>query len=408
MAPQRSRTTNTGGPSVRQERRNATGVSMPVSGLLAMAAPAFRLGPVQLQDAAHTTGASERTGSAVKTVQRFPFKYENEDTDRKFVVTHDGAWIRVTQVEGNKQEKAHSGEAHYEIGQDESDKAPVLELHRIDSDPVEGSGIGGLLMYYLALVAQEHKVARINILLPAATAAGFYEHMGARPFNAEVSQKREKQLSEDLFEDVDAYIAHRTSVEYDSNPANRKPGAKNFGQLPNEERERLVKERRQRFDKEEEGSQIKQMQAWVHGKALVVIPRMVADPDEMANRAGKSISKRWHKLDAKFHDRGNGTHLEIGPAVGKQAKTLAAHVKAALDAYAENPSYIKSKQTTAARQVLAKLADHTELFLAVNWYLGLLPKAPALSEAVGEKLKTKSYFYGLLKAQWEAYSGQTI
>ena len=153
-----------------------------------------------------------------EVIQRFPFTKLNQRTNRTFVITKTGSRVEATQVKGDVDDP-HWGLATYTVRENS------LELEHIVSDPEAGSGIGSLLVYYLAEIANEAGLDTITIYSAAPTALSFYELLGFESANPAGADQVEKALVEDI-EEVrsaqDLHVRRRARLKYDTDPENRK------------------------------------------------------------------------------------------------------------------------------------------------------------------------------------------
>lgn len=103
------------------------------------------------------------------------FEAENTKTNRGYKITHSPGRIEATQSSGDENSQ-HSGYLEYNIEGAGGNRRMVLS--HIQSTPEIGSGLGSVLVYHMARLAQMKGITTINIDMAAPTAIGFYEHMG--------------------------------------------------------------------------------------------------------------------------------------------------------------------------------------------------------------------------------------
>ncbi len=200
--------------------------------------------------------AQAKFRNATKAIQRFPYSRTNQKTNRTFLITHTGGSIIATQVKGDEDD-LHSGTLNYNIRTTRDGK--IFELGHIISDPELGSGLGSLLVYYMTKVAQALGFETIEIPTAAATAVGFYEHMGWQSLNAQrTSELEHKYANVDIDKEaIDKYIGHKVRASYNSNEDNHKMKKRDgfwspktqlrWDDLDDKERERLLNEERKAF-----------------------------------------------------------------------------------------------------------------------------------------------------------------
>lgn len=189
----------------------------------ASASPSFSSssGPVSasahppIPDVLHLDDPERDAGPADKP---FPHVYENSATKRIFRIAHAGRQVTATQIQGDPDDP-HSGMARYSFA------GNGLVLEHIESDPEEGSGIGALLMFSLAQIALENDKPVIDIAMPAATAVGFYEKMGAASVDPDKAARYNEALQQDeqfLEDRAQLYVRERARIGYNADPENRR------------------------------------------------------------------------------------------------------------------------------------------------------------------------------------------
>jgi hypothetical protein len=241
-------------------------------------------------------------------IQRFPFLAEHRRTQRRMRITSDGESLSATQIAGDPHDM-HSGEASYRLN------LGSMDLLHIQSDPEEGSGIGSLLVFYLAQIAAQNRCVSIEIPMAAGSATGFYETMGFVPARARAAREREAQMQDD---DTHAryaenHAADRARIEYNSDPANRRAG-RTWAAVGAAEQANLVRAQEDAFEMLPEGEQRRITGARIHGAAVGMTGGMVGDTAVVRERANAVMQRYWlddgwvRALDSR-HDRAHLTEF---------------------------------------------------------------------------------------------------
>jgi hypothetical protein len=232
--------------------------------------------------------------------QFFPYKRKNTRTNRTFQITNSGTELDAVQILGDKDDP-HSGNLIYAI------KPGSVELGHIISDPEEGSGIGSLLMLFLAQIAQQNGKDKITIPTAAPTAVGFYELLGFVSANKEGSDMVENRLltsGDDIATAVERYVSHRAKVEFNTAPANHRYARRgqgpektrlSFDDLPQGERAQLEEEQMIRFGQMTDLERQNVITMMLHGRAVTLVG-MTADVDVVISKA-TALCTRWKDAD---------------------------------------------------------------------------------------------------------------
>ena len=195
--------------------------------------------------------------------QLFPYSRTNTRTNRTFQITDNGARLDADQTAGDANDP-HSGYATYSV------QGNSLILGHIQSDPEEGSGIGSLLMYYLAKIAEGLGLDAMSIPGAAPTAVGFYELLGFVSADIPAAAEFEREISQDTDERgkaKDLYVSTRAKIDYNTDPENRR-NHREWGRLEPEDQQRLISEQEERFQSTSLSNQIQRIQEVLHGRAV--------------------------------------------------------------------------------------------------------------------------------------------
>lgn len=253
--------------------------------------------PSAIPDVLHLDDPEPDAGAAGKP---FPHVYENSATKRIFRIAHAGRQVTATQIEGDADDP-HSGMARYSFAGNR------LVLEHIESDPEEGSGIGALLMFSVAQIALENDKPVIEIAMPAATAVGFYEKMGAASVDPEKAARYNEALQqdEDFLEDrAQLFVRERARIGYNANPENRRfkkrsiwSSAKTrleFSTLSQSEQTELINAEKRKFRELPLERRYEIARDMARQSAISRTVGMRATTWDVLARASASMSKRIH------------------------------------------------------------------------------------------------------------------
>ncbi len=265
-----------------------------------------KFNPVQLQDVPNVAQLKSNQNSPKtsaipaspnQTFQLFPYAVNNEKTKRGFNIEHNGKTISATQIKGDEKDP-HSGYAVYQI------KNKEFILHHIESDPEEGSGIGSLIMYYMAKIAQDMGYEHIYIDMAAVTAVGFYELLGfvsRNPAGADKMKQLYAKSDDDIAKALDLYTLSKAKIKYNTNPENRQLRdkgfwdstqiRKEFKDLPVKEQQQLISQEWEVFKLSPIDEQEKIIDMMLHGRA-VGSSGMIAPTATILSKVKPFIS-RW-------------------------------------------------------------------------------------------------------------------
>ncbi|MBZ5525374.1 MAG: GNAT family N-acetyltransferase [Acidobacteriia bacterium] len=234
------------------------------------------------------------------TVQLFPYRRYNEKTNRTFLITDDGGTVSVRQIAGDPDDP-HSGYASYSI------EEGALRLEHIAADPEEGSGIGSILMYFLAHIASLRGLGTMNIGTGAPTAVGFYELFGFKTVAPQAVAKFKEFALHDEDKRQKAEVLHlstRARIRYDTDPRNRKLVKKSafssqktrrtFGALPHKEQQELILRERKEFEKLDLGTRGQHVEALIHGMAVGATG--LTAPTHIVLARAQTLSSRWKEV----------------------------------------------------------------------------------------------------------------
>jgi hypothetical protein len=230
-------------------------------------------------------------------IQFYPLNRRNTRSGRTFRITNSGSRLDAVQIAGDMDDQ-HSGSATYRILDDS------LILEKIMSDPEEGSGIGSLLMMFLAEIAIEHGKDIITIHGAASTAVGFYESVGAKSANEAESNGREAQWAEDA-DQVDTalmlYFNTRARIAYETDSEHHKMKRRSFFSrektqlrwmdLSQKQKDKLVREQQSKFGNQTNSDKAKIITAMIHGKAVMQVG-MTGSAETMRAQA-EDMCSRW-------------------------------------------------------------------------------------------------------------------
>jgi hypothetical protein len=236
--------------------------------------------------ASHRLDAIE-VGPRNVPIQRFPFLAEHRRSQRRMRITNDGETVSATQIAGDAHD-VHSGEASYRLN------LGSMDLRHIQSDPVEGSGIGSLLVFYLAEIAAQNRCVSIEIGIAAGTATGFYETMGFVPARARAAREREAQMQDDdtHAQYADNHVRDRARIDYNSDPANRRAG-RTWSALGPVEEANLIRAQEDAFEVLPENERRAITSARIHGAAVGMMGGMVGDTAVVRERALAVMQRYW-------------------------------------------------------------------------------------------------------------------
>lgn len=222
------------------------------------------------------------------TIQRFPFKFENTRTRRMFVIELAGTRITARQIAGDGT-NVHSGHAEFVVRQGH------FELHSIQSDPEEGSGVGSILVYWMAKVALAMGYKTIDIPMSAGTAVGFYELMGFTPANELGALQLELALVQNDDQHAlyaESYALNRARIAYETDVVNRRAGRR-WDALNDQQKVPLVAAQRQAFALLSKARRIEITSQQLHGKAVQSSGGMVAQTPTIIERSWAVASRNW-------------------------------------------------------------------------------------------------------------------
>jgi hypothetical protein len=228
-------------------------------------------------------------GVQAQAVQLLKVGYANSETKRHFILDKPGGNVSVLIQEiGGKQ----NGYAKFDVV-DRGKEGKAMVLHTINTRPEEGSGLGSLLMYYMAVEAVKADCKVIEIEDAAWAAVSFYEHMGGKPNKPELVKEHEGLYGQLDPKDVLNGLADEAVVrEYERKNYESKDYII-FDKLPAEQKKKMRADKREEFQKLSKEEQAKMVQARVHAKAVSGLGAMLADPKEMLEKTAASIVKRW-------------------------------------------------------------------------------------------------------------------
>jgi GNAT superfamily N-acetyltransferase len=221
-------------------------------------------------------------------VQRFIVNYENSRTHRSFSIQSAGTTISASQIAGDDTDK-HSGHLQYTV------RGQHFELHSIQSDPEEGSGIGSILVYFMAKTAESMGHAAIEIPMSAATAVGFYERLGFVPADELEALRLELTLVQDDDQHAayaEQYAVLRARITYEKDVANRRAGRR-WDTLGEHERTGLVAAQRDAFGLLSKAQRIEITSQMLHGKAVQSRGGMIGKSATVIDRAWATASRDW-------------------------------------------------------------------------------------------------------------------
>jgi hypothetical protein len=213
-------------------------------------------------------------------VQRFPYERMNEKTKRAFKIIHHGTEIEAIQIGGDPDD-IHYASLTYKIANIKGKN--VFELSHIISDPETGSGLGGLLVYYMAKIAEGAGFATIEIPMAASTAIGFYEHLGWKSNDTSASNALAQRFFDAPGQNEDTlnlYFNNTARIAYNSDPENhakKKRGL--FGSkeqlkwenLSGSKQQVLIEAERKKFKTLSPGKQLGIVNMLNHNKAVANI-----------------------------------------------------------------------------------------------------------------------------------------
>lgn len=248
------------------------------------------------------------------TVQLFPYRRFNEKTNRTFLITDNGKAVVARQIEGDPDDP-HSGYATYSIGQG------ALRVEHIAADPEEGSGIGSILMYFLAHIATLRGLDTMDIGTGAPTAVGFYELFGFKT----TAPRAVKQFKEFALHDEDKrqkaedlHLSTRARIRYDTDPENRKLVRKSafssertrrtFGALPHKVQQELILRERKEFEKLDLGTRGQHIEALIHGMAVGATG--LTAPTHVVLAKAQTLSARWKQTSPDVWTSGEEDRVE--------------------------------------------------------------------------------------------------
>jgi hypothetical protein len=247
-------------------------------------------------------------------IQRFPFLAEHRRSQRRMQITSAGNAVTATQVAGDMRD-LHSGEASYRLN------VGSMELRHIQADPEEGSGIGSLLIFYVAAIAAQNACVSIEIPMAAGTATGFYETMGFVPARARAAREREAQMQDEGTHAryAENHALDRARIDYNSDPANRRAG-RTWAGVGAVEAANLVRAQEDAFEMLPEDEQRRITSARIHGAAVGMTGGMVGDTLVVRERALAVMQRHW--LDdgwvRAWDSRRDRTHLTEFPRAASE------------------------------------------------------------------------------------------
>lgn len=236
--------------------------------------------------ASHRLDAIE-VGPRNVPIQRFPFVAEHRRSQRRMRITNGGDTVGATQTAGDPHD-VHSGEASYRLNRGS------MDLLHIQSDPEEGSGIGSLLIFYVAEIAAQNACVSIEIPMAAGTAVGFYETMGFVPARARAAREREAQMQDDdtHARHAENHAADRARIEYNADPANRRAG-RTWAAVSAVEQANLVRAQEDAFEMLPENEQRRITSTRIHGAAVGMTGGMVGDTAVVREHAHAVMQRHW-------------------------------------------------------------------------------------------------------------------
>jgi len=242
-------------------------------------------------------------------IQRFPFVAEHRRSQRRMRIDDARGALTATQTAGDPQD-LHSGEASYRVNRGS------MDLLHIQSDPVEGSGIGSLLIFYVAEIARQNSCRSIVIGMAAGSATGFYETMGFVPAQPRAALERETQLLQDEDQHTrygEIHVGDRARIEYNSDPANRRAG-RSWADVGGAEEANLIRAQEDAFEMLPEDERRRITSARIHGAAVGMTGGMVGQTAAVRDRALAVMQRYWlddawvRALDSR-HDRAHLTEF---------------------------------------------------------------------------------------------------
>ena len=239
-------------------------------------------------------------GGAI-VIQRFPYERMNKKTNRVFKIIQHGNEIEAIQVKGNE-EDIHYGSLIFKITNFRGQK--VFELSHIISDPEVGSGLGSLLVFYMAMLAQQLGFDTIEIPTAASTAVGFYEHMGWAPVDPRAARLRAQQFFESPGHNEEVLGKHfddSARIEYNSDPENHATKRRSFmgsktqltwEKLGKKEQGLLVKAQENKFMKLSADKRLSIVNTLNYNKAVANVG-MTGKTDVIKGKAFSSTLNTW-------------------------------------------------------------------------------------------------------------------
>jgi hypothetical protein len=288
------RSSNESHAAAHRDSKKEKSISIPAQQLYKQAQHIQQKNPLSVFQQTSDISGDQKTESPL---QLFPVNRRNTRSNRTFRITNSGSRLEAIQTAGDMDDM-HYGYATYTIREDS------LELGHIESDPEEGSGIGSLLMMFLAEIAIAQGKESITIPTAAFTAVGFYELAGAKSADEERSNTLEARLSDDgdqIETALELYFSTRAKIDYDTDPDHHKMIARSMWSrtktqlqwvnLGQSEKEALIQEQREIYGLKSNPDKLKTITSMIHGKAVGNMG-MVGNSSTMLERS-QAMCTRW-------------------------------------------------------------------------------------------------------------------
>jgi hypothetical protein len=255
---------------------------------------------VRIGEGEHTVEADEKLG-ALESAQRFFFpagkQYGRANYEHKTWGTY---YTKYVQEQRNFT--------------DDDKKKSSMVLHTIFAVPEEGSGLGSLLMHYLAEDAIERRATEIVIEDPAPSAVSFYERMGAKPGDDAAVPGNEKIFEEKGRDHYKKEIIKSAAERQHQREHYADSGYVPWEELKHEQRGELIEAQRKKLDKETQDEQDeakakakglpppkpaldeRKANTLIRGYAVSGTGAMKADPRTMSQKIDESLKNRWKPI----------------------------------------------------------------------------------------------------------------